>query len=79
MLLFTVSWLKRRFCTGGKKSLKVQFVVFSTQFEIITSWSKARITKTSLRPPGSSSAPVPGDPEAPGCLEMDFYMGIAKS
>lgn len=23
----------------GKKSLKVQFAVFSTQFEIITSWS----------------------------------------
>lgn len=37
-LLFTVSWLKIRFCTGGKNSLKVQFVVFSTQCEIIMPW-----------------------------------------
>lgn len=30
---------KNKVLHRGKKSLKVQFVVFLTQFEIITSWS----------------------------------------
>lgn len=63
----------------GKKSLKVQLLCSLPSLKLSRHGAKQRITKTSLRPPGSSSVSMPGDPEAPRCLEMDLRMGIAKS
>lgn len=62
-----------------RKIFKSAIAVFSTQFEIITSWSEAKNNQNQPQTPGSSSVSMPGDPEAPRCLEMDLQMGIAKS